>query len=57
VVCGSNAVGDPRLLKANGVSGVIALDSVLPRAELLDSPAGALTWGLLISGGVFRGFL
>lgn len=49
LVCGSCDIKDRRRLKANGVSGVVALDEVLPLAELLGTPAEALTRGLLLA--------
>jgi glycerate kinase len=57
LVCGSCAVKDPRRLSARGVTGVIALDRVLPLSELLSSPARALTKGLLLSGAAVSRFL
>jgi len=49
VICGSTAVNDRRLLRLNGISGVIALDGSLPVPELMAAPARALTKGLLLS--------
>lgn len=57
LVCGSCAVKDRRLLAANGIAGVIALDEVLPLPEIMASPARALTKGLLLSRGAVAGFI
>ncbi len=57
LVCGSCAVKDRRLLAANGIDGVIALDEVLPFPEIMASPAMALTKGVLLSGGIVASFL
>ena len=57
LVCGSCAVKDRRLLAANGITGVIALDEVLPLPEIMASPSRALTKGVLLSRGAVARFL
>ncbi|MEI7480787.1 MAG: glycerate kinase [Elusimicrobiota bacterium] len=57
LVCGSCGLKDRRRFAANGISGVIALDEVLPLAELLETPAKALTKGLMLSSETLSSFL
>ena len=57
MVCGSCAVEDLSSLKGCGISGVIALDTVLPLSELLGSPASAMTKGILLSRDIVSRFL
>jgi glycerate kinase len=57
LVCGSCAVKDRRLLAANGIAGVIALDELLPLSDIMASPARALTKGVLMSVGVVSSFV
>ncbi len=57
LVCGSCGLKDRRRFAANGISRVIALDEVLTLAELLETPAKALTDGLLLSMETLSNFL
>jgi glycerate kinase len=57
LVCGSCTVESRRRLRANGVGAVIALDKVLSRRELADSPARNLTRALLLSKSAITLFL